>query len=202
MIVKLYRAEKEGTRMGRARSTSSIRRFATASSHGRLHEHRGEVGRGASTSPAQRGRHRGGLPISSPGDFESVRRIAELAGDQATVCGLTRAVEKTSTPRPTRLARQASAHPYRHRLSPSHRDKLRITEDECVERAVKCVKYARNFVERAVLRGGRGKVGLRLPRARHPGRRGRRRHGGEHPRHHGLLAARGVRRAHQEPHGP
>ena len=40
-----------------------------------------------------------GFPISSPGDFESVRRIAELAGDQATVCGLTRAVE---TPRPTR----------------------------------------------------------------------------------------------------
>ena len=33
-------------------------------------------------------------------------------------------------------------------MSPSHlRDKLRITEDECVERAVKCVKYARNFVE-------------------------------------------------------
>ena len=35
-----------------------------------------------------------GFPISSPGDFESVRRIAELAGDQAVVCGLTRAVEK------------------------------------------------------------------------------------------------------------
>ena len=34
-----------------------------------------------------------GFPIASPGDFESVRRIAELAGDQATVCGLTRAVD-------------------------------------------------------------------------------------------------------------
>ena len=33
-----------------------------------------------------------GFPISSPGDFESVRRIAELAGDDATVVGLTRAV--------------------------------------------------------------------------------------------------------------
>ena len=31
-----------------------------------------------------------GFPISSPGDFESVRRIAELAGDDATVVGLTR----------------------------------------------------------------------------------------------------------------
>ena len=35
-----------------------------------------------------------GFPISSPGDFESVRRIADLAGDHATVCALTRAVEK------------------------------------------------------------------------------------------------------------
>ena len=43
-----------------------------------------------------------GFPISSPGDFESVRRIAELAGDDATVVGLTRAVEKTSTVRPRR----------------------------------------------------------------------------------------------------
>ena len=39
-----------------------------------------------------------GFPISSPGDFESVRRIAELAGDKASVCALTRAVEKTRPP--------------------------------------------------------------------------------------------------------
>ena len=90
-----------------------------------------------------------GFPISSPGDFESVRRIAELAGDQATVCGLTRAVEKDID-----AAADALKYAKRPRIhtgigvSPSHlRDKLRITEDECVERAVKCVKYARNFVE-------------------------------------------------------
>ncbi len=35
-----------------------------------------------------------GFPISSPGDFESVRRISELAGDNAVVCALTRAVDK------------------------------------------------------------------------------------------------------------
>ena len=35
-----------------------------------------------------------GFPVSSPGDFESVRRIGELAGDAAVVCALTRAVEK------------------------------------------------------------------------------------------------------------
>ena len=35
-----------------------------------------------------------GFPISSPGDFESVRRISELAGYDACVAALTRAVEK------------------------------------------------------------------------------------------------------------
>ncbi len=90
-----------------------------------------------------------GFPISSPGDFESVRRIAELAGDQAVVCGLTRAVEKDID-----AAADALKYAKRPRIhtgigvSPSHlRDKLRITEDECVERAVKCVKYAKQYVE-------------------------------------------------------
>ena len=33
-------------------------------------------------------------------------------------------------------------------MSPSHlRDKLRITEDECVERAIHCVEYAKKYVE-------------------------------------------------------
>ena len=90
-----------------------------------------------------------GFPISSPGDFESVRRIAELAGDKATVCALTRAVEKD-------IDSAADALKYCKRprihtgigVSPSHmRDKLRITEDECVERASKCVAYAKKFVE-------------------------------------------------------
>ena len=35
-----------------------------------------------------------GFPISSPGDFEAVRRIAALIGDGVTVCGLTRARPK------------------------------------------------------------------------------------------------------------
>ena len=34
-----------------------------------------------------------GFPVSSPGDFQSVRRIGELAGDAAVVCALTRAVD-------------------------------------------------------------------------------------------------------------
>ena len=89
-----------------------------------------------------------GFPISSPGDFESVRRIAELAGDDATVVGLTRAVEKD-------IDRAAEALKYAKRprihtglgVSPSHlRDKLRITEDECLERAEHCVRYAKKYM--------------------------------------------------------
>lgn len=90
-----------------------------------------------------------GFPISSPGDFESVRRIAELAGDQAVVCGLTRAIEKDID-----CAADALKYAKRPRIhtgigvSPSHmRDKLRITEDVCIERAVKAVKYAKKYVE-------------------------------------------------------
>ncbi len=90
-----------------------------------------------------------GFPISSPGDFESVRRIAELAGDQAVVCGLTRAVEKDidSAADALKYAKRPRIHTGIG-VSPSHlRDKLRISEDECVERAVKCVKYAKQYVE-------------------------------------------------------
>ena len=35
-----------------------------------------------------------GFPISSPGDFRSVQEIGRLAGDDAVVVGLTRAIEK------------------------------------------------------------------------------------------------------------
>lgn len=90
-----------------------------------------------------------GFPISSPGDFESVRRIAELAGDKAVVCALTRAVEKDID-----AAADALKYAKRPRIhtgigvSPSHlKDKLRISEKDCIERAVKCVAYAKSFVE-------------------------------------------------------
>ena len=35
-----------------------------------------------------------GFPISSPGDFESVRKIGEEVGDAVIVCGLSRAVAR------------------------------------------------------------------------------------------------------------
>ncbi len=90
-----------------------------------------------------------GFPISSPGDFESVRRIAELAGDDAVICALTRAVEKDidSAADALKYAKRPRIHTGIG-VSPSHlADKLRITEDQCVERAVHCVRYAKRFVD-------------------------------------------------------
>jgi 2-isopropylmalate synthase len=90
-----------------------------------------------------------GFPVSSPGDFESVRRIGAEVGDSVITCGLTRAV-----PKDIEVAADALATAKRPRIhtgigvSESHlRDKLRISEDEAIERAVAAVKYARTFVE-------------------------------------------------------
>ncbi|WP_165060325.1 MULTISPECIES: 2-isopropylmalate synthase [unclassified Adlercreutzia] len=90
-----------------------------------------------------------GFPISSPGDFESVRKISELAGDNATVAALTRAVEKDIV-----VAADALKYAKRPRIhtgigvSESHmRDKLRLTPDEAVERAVAAVKCAKQYVD-------------------------------------------------------
>jgi len=90
-----------------------------------------------------------GFPVSSPGDFESVRRIAETVGDRAVVCALSRAVDKDIDAAAAALA--DAARPRIHTglgVSPSHlRDKLHMTPDECVERAVHCVRYARNLCD-------------------------------------------------------
>ncbi len=90
-----------------------------------------------------------GFPISSPGDFESVRRVSQLVGDAAVVCALARAIDKD-----IEVAAEALKFARRPRIhtgigvSPSHlRDKLRISEDECVQRAAHCVKYARTFTD-------------------------------------------------------
>ena len=90
-----------------------------------------------------------GFPISSPGDFRSVQEIGRIAGDACTVCGLTRAVEKDIDRAAEAL--KSAKRPRIHTglgVSPSHlRDKLHITENECVERARRCVEYAKRYVE-------------------------------------------------------
>jgi 2-isopropylmalate synthase len=89
-----------------------------------------------------------GFPISSPGDFNSVSEIARIVNN-ATVCGLTRAVEKD-----IEVAAQALKQARRPRIhtgigtSDSHiRYKFNATREQVLERAVAAVKYAKRFVE-------------------------------------------------------
>lgn len=90
-----------------------------------------------------------GFPISSPGDFESVRRIGQEVGDACVVCALSRAVPKDIERAAEAL--KTAARPRIHTgigVSQSHLvDKLRISEDTAVERGVAAVKLARSFVE-------------------------------------------------------
>ena len=90
-----------------------------------------------------------GFPISSPGDFRSVSEIGRLAGDSCVVCGLTRAVDKDIDRAAEAL--KTAKRPRIHTglgVSPSHlHDKLHITEDQCIERAEFCVKYAKRYVD-------------------------------------------------------
>lgn len=89
-----------------------------------------------------------GFPISSPGDFKSVEAIAQVVKN-ATVCGLSRSVEKD-----IKCAANALRHAKRPRIhtgigtSDMHiKYKFNATRDEIIERAVAAVKYAKSFVE-------------------------------------------------------
>ncbi len=88
-----------------------------------------------------------GFPISSPGDFEAVRRVAVAMSDRVTVCGLTRAV-----PRDIDVAWDAIKGAKRPRIhtglgvSESHlQHKLRKSRDEALEIGVAAVKHTRSL---------------------------------------------------------
>jgi len=89
-----------------------------------------------------------GFPVSSPGDFISVSEIAKIVKN-ATVCGLTRAVEND-----IKVAADALKHAKYPRIhtgigtSDSHiKFKFNSTREKVIERAVKAVSYAKSFVE-------------------------------------------------------
>ena len=89
-----------------------------------------------------------GFPVSSPGDFNSVTEIAKIVKN-ATVCGLTRAVEND-----IKVAAEAlkfANHPRIHTgigTSDSHiQFKFNSSREAVIERAVKAVSYAKSFVE-------------------------------------------------------
>ncbi|MCH1538916.1 MAG: 2-isopropylmalate synthase [Flavobacteriaceae bacterium] len=89
-----------------------------------------------------------GFPVSSPGDFNSVQEISKIVKN-ATVCGLTRAVEND-----IKVAAEALSHAKRPRIhtgigtSDSHiKFKFNSNREAIIERAVAAVSYAKSFVE-------------------------------------------------------
>lgn len=89
-----------------------------------------------------------GFPISSPGDFSSVEEISKVIKN-ATVCGLTRAVQKD-----IEVAAAALKHAVRPRIhtgigsSDIHiQHKFNTTREDILERAAKATKIARNLVD-------------------------------------------------------
>ena len=89
-----------------------------------------------------------GFPVSSPGDFKSVEAIAKIVTN-ATVCGLTRAVEND-----IEVAAAALKYAVKPRIhtgigtSDSHIiHKFKSNREAIIERAFAAVKYAKSFVE-------------------------------------------------------
>ena len=89
-----------------------------------------------------------GFPVSSPGDFKSVQAISKLVKN-ATVCGLTRAVEND-----IKIAASALENAKRPRIhtgigtSDSHiKHKFNSNQDTILKRAYAAVAYAKSFVE-------------------------------------------------------
>lgn len=89
-----------------------------------------------------------GFAAASPGDFEAISEIAKVI-KTSTVCSLARASEND-----VRRAGEAIQHAAKGRIhtfiatSKIHMEnKLRMTEDQVVERAVQAVKWAREYTE-------------------------------------------------------
>lgn len=89
-----------------------------------------------------------GFPISSPGDFKSVEEISKMITN-ATVCGLSRAVQKD-----IETAGAALRHAKRPRIhtgigtSDLHiKAKFNATQEEILQRAIQAVTWARNFTD-------------------------------------------------------
>ncbi|MDR3094355.1 MAG: 2-isopropylmalate synthase [Bacteroidales bacterium] len=89
-----------------------------------------------------------GFPVSSPGDFNSIVEISKIIV-RPTLCALTRAVEKD-----IEVAADALHYAKNKRIHTgigtswyhiTH--KFNSTQDEILQRAIACVKYAKKFVE-------------------------------------------------------
>ncbi|MDO6760702.1 2-isopropylmalate synthase [Tamlana sp. 2_MG-2023] len=89
-----------------------------------------------------------GFPVSSPGDFKSVVEISKIVKN-ATVCGLTRAVENDIkvAGEALKLAKTGRIHTGIGTSESHIKYKFNSTKEAIIERAVKAVSYAKTFVE-------------------------------------------------------
>lgn len=89
-----------------------------------------------------------GFPVSSPGDFESVQSIAREVRD-ATVCGLSRALEKDidACGEALKVADHFRIHTFIATSDIHVGSKLRKSQDEVVEMAVSAIKHARRYTD-------------------------------------------------------
>jgi len=89
-----------------------------------------------------------GFPISSPGDFESVHEISKVIKN-ATVCGLSRAVQKDieTAAEALKVAKRPRIHTGIGTSDSHIKSKFNSTREEILVRAVQAVKWAKNFVD-------------------------------------------------------
>ena len=89
-----------------------------------------------------------GFPVSSPGDFHSILELSKVVREPV-ICALARAVERDID-----IAAESLLHASRKRIHTGIGTsfyhiayKFHTTEEEVLQRAVDCVKYARRYVE-------------------------------------------------------
>ncbi len=89
-----------------------------------------------------------GFPISSPGDFQSVEEISKIIKN-ATVCGLSRAVQKDieTAAAALKLAKRPRIHTGIGTSDSHIKSKFNSTREEILVRAAQAVKWAKNFVD-------------------------------------------------------
>ena len=89
-----------------------------------------------------------GFPISSPGDFQSVSEVAKIIKN-ATVCGLSRSVEKDidAAAGALKYAKRPRIHTGIGASDFHIKYKFNSTREEIIERAIWATKYAKKHVE-------------------------------------------------------
>lgn len=96
-----------------------------------------------------------GFPISSPGDFEAVKKIAETVGREKKdghvpqICGLSRAIKNDIDVcwNAVKGARKGRIHTFLATSDIHIKYKLKMTRPLVLERAVEMVKYARKYTD-------------------------------------------------------